>query len=99
MCLLFEFKHFKPRKTLKSCLCSKASLLYQVVLVRAPSAAHAFATVGFGRKVEVKAEGELSKSLKTRNQPLAMKKCCAGAYGLSPLKQCPTLGVFCQEDC
>lgn len=66
---------------LKSCLCSKASSLHQVPLVRAPSAAH---TVGFGRKVEVKAEGGFSKSLKTRNQPTAVKNAVLEPMGSLP---------------
>lgn len=65
---------------LKSCLCSKASSLHQVPLVRAPSAAH---TVGFGRKVEVKAEGGFSKSLKT-NQPPAVKNAVLEPMGSLP---------------
>lgn len=80
MCLFFEFKCFRPRKILKSCLCSKVSLLYQVSLVRALSVAHTCATVA----LEVKAEGKLSKSLKTRNQPIAVKNVVLEPMGPFP---------------
>lgn len=49
--------------------------------MRVPSAAP---TVGFGRKVEVKAEGGLSKSLKTRNQPTAVKNAVLEPMGSLP---------------
>lgn len=84
MCLFFEFKCFRPRKTLKSYLCSKSCLLYQVSLVRAPNAAHTYATVGFGRKVQVRAEGGLSKPLKTRIQPIVVKNAVLEPVGSLP---------------
>lgn len=67
-----------------SCLCSKASLLYQVSLVRAPSSAHTYAAVGFGRKVEVKAEGGLSKSLKKKKSTHSSEKTVLEPMGSLP---------------
>lgn len=51
--------------------------------MRAPCVAHTYAAVGFGRQVEVKAE-----VLENKKSTHSSEKCCAGAYGLSPLKQC-----------
>lgn len=52
--------------------------------MRAPNAAHTYATVGFGRKVQVRAEGGLSKPLKTRIQPIVVKNAVLEPVGSLP---------------